>query len=300
VKIGISLPNNWGVEDASSLIELAEQAEDRGFDSLWTSEHLINLSYVRERIGDRPYYHPLSILSAVAARTTKISLGTSVIVMPFHNPFDLAKYIATLDQISKGRVILGVGVGNVPEEFEALSAPWKQRGSYSDEAIDVMKVLWAQESASYHGKHWQFEDVHTSPKLYRRDSLPIWIGGMSKAARRRVLRAASGWQPTAITPTEFSEQVSDLKKQAAKCGRDPNEFEFSMRFNIALDDDIVTEAELRSTVRGDDLAGIIKTAKAFEAAGSTHFIYALNSGNPQTLRKIVDTIADNLLPEFAQ
>jgi probable F420-dependent oxidoreductase len=298
MKIGISIPNNWGVEDVSRLIDLAARAEDRGFDSLWTSEHMINLAYVRDRIGDRPYYHPLSILSAIAARTERIALGTSVMVLPFHNPFDLAKYIATLDQISRGRVILGVGVGNVREEFDALGAPWHHRGTYTDEAIDVMKVLWSQQSASYSGKHWQFRDIHTSPKLYQRDCLPIWVGGMSMAARKRVIRAASGWQPTALTPDEFRNQVAELRDMATAANRNPDDIEMSMRFNIALDDDVVTETELRSTVRGDDMAGIIGTAETFAAAGAGHFIYALNSGNPDTLDAMVDKLGRELLPAF--
>lgn len=298
MKIGISIPNNWGVEDASKMIDLAVLAEELGFDSVWTSEHLINLAYVRQRIGDRPYYHPLAILSAIAAQTSRIALGTSVMVLPFHNPFDLAKYIATLDQISRGRVILGVGVGNVREEFEALNVPWTLRGSYTDESIDVMKALWSQQSASFQGRHWSFSDVHTSPKLYRRDSLPIWIGGMSDAAKRRVVRAAEGWQPTALSPNELEAQVKQVRAMAEAKGRDPDTIEMSMRFNISLDDKAVTETELRSTVKGDDLAGIINTAEAFAEAGATHFIYALNSSDPKKLKLIVEKLASALLPGF--
>jgi alkanesulfonate monooxygenase SsuD/methylene tetrahydromethanopterin reductase-like flavin-dependent oxidoreductase (luciferase family) len=111
-------------------------------------------AYVRRRIGDRPYYHPLAILSAIAGRTSRITLATSVIVLPFHHPFDIAKYVATLDQISKGRVILGVGVGNVAEEFEALALPWNKRGATTDESIDVLRKLWAPGPAEHSGKQW--------------------------------------------------------------------------------------------------------------------------------------------------
>src|SRR5687768_8814177 len=120
MKIGISLPNNWGVTDPSVIVDLAILAEQLGFSSVWTAEHLVNVSYVRDRIGDRPFHHPLPILSCIAGRTTSIKLGTSILVVPFHHPFDIAKYIATLDHLSRGRVLLGVGTGNVPEEFAAM------------------------------------------------------------------------------------------------------------------------------------------------------------------------------------
>ncbi|KXU33818.1 hypothetical protein A0J57_04030 [Sphingobium sp. 22B] len=294
MKIGLSIPNNWGVADASHLIDVAVRAEERGFASIWTSEHLINLSYVRARIGDRPYYHPLAILSAVAARTSRITLGTSVIVVPFHNPFDLAKYVATLDQISHGRLILGVGVGNVREEFDVLGVPWEKRGAITDEAIDVMRTLWAQERAAHSGKFWQFSDVWTSPKPYRPGGVPIWIGGMSPAAGQRVARVGDGWHPTAITPEEFRAKTQEVKDLVEKAGRDPASIEFCMRFNVSLDDEEVSEAELRSTVLGSDRARIIEIAEAFADAGATHFIYALNSHEPDVLHATIDNLAQDL------
>lgn len=298
MKIGISIPNNWGVEDAPRLIDLAVRAEERGFASVWTSEHLINLAYVRARIGDRPYYHPLAILSAIAARTSRIALGTSVIVLPFHNPFDIAKYVATLDQISRGRVILGVGVGNVREEFDALAIPWERRGAITDESIDVIQALWSQDAAAHAGKVWTFDDIHTAPKTYQGRRLPIWIGGMSPAAYRRVARVGDGWHPTAITPDELRARAAEIRDLTAAQGRDPGGIDICMRFNIALDDEVVTETELRSTVTGGDTQRIIDVASSFAEAGATHFIYALNSHEPEVLEATVDSLARDLLPLF--
>lgn len=298
MKIGISVPNNWGVDDASRLIDLAVRAEERGFASVWTSEHVINVAYVRARIGDRPYYHPLAMLSAIAARTERIALGTSVLVLPFHHPLDLAKYLATLDQISRGRVILGVGVGNVREEFDVLGLPWEKRGQVTDESIDVLRAAWTQHSAAHAGARWNFSDVYTSPKPFGGRCIPIWVGGMSEAAIRRTLRAGDGWHPTGITPGELREQVASMRTLAAAAGRDPESIDVCMRFNMALDDVEVTETELRSTVKGYDLARIIEVAAAFADAGATHFIYALNSHEPDVLDSTVDALARDLLPRF--
>src|SRR3546814_59710 len=131
----VSKPNNWGVENPNDVVGIAVLAEELGFDSIWTAEHLLNSGYVSERIGDRPYYHGLCTLAYVAAKTTKIALGTSVVVLPFRHPMELAKYAATLDQLSGGRVILGVGVGGLIEEFQAMGIPFEQRGAISDETL---------------------------------------------------------------------------------------------------------------------------------------------------------------------
>lgn len=298
MKIGISIPNNWGVPDASRLIDLAVRAEEGGFASVWTSEHLINLAYVRARIGDGAYYHPLAILSAIASRTSRILLGTSVIVVPFHNPFDIAKYVATLDQISRGRVILGVGVGNVKDEFDVLGIPWEKRGAITDEALDVIRALWTQHEAQHAGNRWQFSSIHTSPKPYRDRRVPIWVGGMSAAASKRAIRVGDGWHPTGITPSELKEQCAEIRALAEAAGRDPAKIEICMRFNVALDDVEVTELELRSTVKGADMGRAIEVVEQFRDAGATHFIFALNSDDPDVLDATVDRYATELLPRF--
>ena len=115
MKIAYSLSNNQGMEDAHGVVDLAVRAEELGYESVWASEHVFNVSYVYDRIGNRPYYEPLTMLTYVAANTTSIGLGTSVLVLPYHNPIRLAKVAATLDVLSKGRLMLGVGVGVIEE-----------------------------------------------------------------------------------------------------------------------------------------------------------------------------------------
>jgi alkanesulfonate monooxygenase SsuD/methylene tetrahydromethanopterin reductase-like flavin-dependent oxidoreductase (luciferase family) len=101
MKIGITVPNNWGVEDVRDVVALGQSAEQLGFDSIWTMDHLLNIGFVRDRLDNKPYYHPMAILSFLAARTTRITLGTSVMVLPYHNPIELAKYSATLDLVAR-------------------------------------------------------------------------------------------------------------------------------------------------------------------------------------------------------
>ena len=132
MKFGVTIPNNWGIEDPLEVLALGPLAEELGYDSLWVMDHTFNVGFLQERLDDKPYYHPLTFLSYLAATTQQVLLETSVLVLPSHNPVDLAKYAATLDQVSGGRVILGVGVGSMPEEFEALGVPIRQRGSLTD------------------------------------------------------------------------------------------------------------------------------------------------------------------------
>ena len=164
MKIGFSLCNNQGIVDVQALVGLAARAEELGLDSVWVHDHVFNVGHVLQRIGDRPYYEPLTLLSYVAARTSRVKLGTSVLVLPYHNPIRLAKAAATLDVLSGGRLVLGVGVGAIDNEMEAMGTPYKERGAFTDEAIDVMRALWKEEDPRFNGKYSRFAGMKFSPK----------------------------------------------------------------------------------------------------------------------------------------
>ena len=188
MKLGFSLSNNQGIEDVQIVVQLARRAEELGFDSVWASDHVFNTGHVLERIGNRPYYEPLTILSYVAATTKTILLGTSVLVLPYHNPINLAKTAATLDVLSGGRLILGVGVGAIENEMEAMGSPFAERGAVTDEAIAIMKELWTQEDPEFQGRFHSFSGMKFSPKPLQKPHIPFLIGGASRAAIRRAAR----------------------------------------------------------------------------------------------------------------
>ena len=164
MKFGVTIPNNWGIEDPQQVLAFGPLAEELGYDSVWVMDHIFNNGYIRERLDGKPYYNPLATLSYLAATTKNVLLGTSVLVLPYHNPIELAKYTATLDQISGGRVTLGVGVGAMTEEFNALGISMKRRGSLTNECIAIMKELWTNEDPSYHSRRWNFSNLKFSPK----------------------------------------------------------------------------------------------------------------------------------------
>jgi probable F420-dependent oxidoreductase len=173
---------------------LGVEAEERGLNSVWVNHHIVNAGYIADRLGNTPYHDALTVLTWVASQTSTIKLGTSVLVMPYLHPMVTAKALATLDLMSGGRVIPGLGVGSLPEENEILDVIYDGRGAFGDEFIEVMQALWTEDEASYQGDHFQFADVVASPKPAQ-ETMPIWVGGSGAPARRRAAAYGTGWHP---------------------------------------------------------------------------------------------------------
>lgn len=299
MKIGLSLPNNWGLEDPADLVDLGVLADDLGFASIWVSEHLLNISYVEQRIGNRPYYHPLALLAFIAARTQRIILGTSVLVLPFHHPAELAKFAATLDRLSAGRVILGVGVGAVAEEFEALSIPFQQRGKITDESLQVMRALWTQEEATHHGEIWNFDGVKAAPKPLQKPAVPLWVGGgASPPVFRRAATLGDGWHATGIDRTEFAAGVEAVKQCARAAGREASELTMSMRVNIDYGQPVPSRNEEKTLIASDSAAHMAQEIAAWQAVGVDHIVLALNVADVGQLRDEMRRISAEVMPRL--
>ena len=299
MEFGVTIPNNWGVEDPKQVLALGPLAETMGYDSVWVMDHLFNTGYIRERLEDRPYYHPMATLSYLAATTQRVSLGTSVLVLPYHNPVELAKYTATLDQMSSGRVILGVGVGAMAEEFQALGIPMRQRGSLTNEAIAVMKELWTNHSPSYQSSRWDFSDLRFSPKPSQTPHIPLWIAGSSRGALRRTGTVGDGWHPTGVSPKDFTLGRKEIAEIAAAAGRDVSAITMSARVEVEAEDRPPNDrAASQARIPGDDPGSMRASIEAYHAAGVEHIVLAPNSGDTVRIREIMATIADQVLPHF--
>ena len=298
MKIGVTIPNNWGVQDPQQVLEFGPLAENLGFDSIWVMDHLFNTGYIRERLEDRPYYHPMSTLSYLAATTSKVILGTSVLVLPYHNPVELAKYAATLDQISGGRVTLGVGVGAMTEEFDALGISMRNRGSLTNECIDMMKELWSSNLPKYQSNRWDFSDLYFSPKPLQK-SIPIWVGGSSPGAIRRTALRGDGWHPTGLSAEDYALTKRQIIDIATAAGRDSSKMEWSTRVEVEVHGKPSSErASSRSTLPGDHPDIVTAGIKSYEEAGVKHIVLALNSGDVDALKRLMETIASEVIPEF--
>ncbi len=232
MRFGFTLPNNFGVDDPADVIATAVRAEELGFDSVWVNHHVLNIGYVADRLGDRPYYDALTTLTWVAARTTRIRLGTSVLVLPYLHPMSLAKAVATLDRLSGGRVVLGVGVGSLPAENEAMGVLYEGRGGYTDEAIDVMRGLWTAQPFTFTGEHFRLTDALAAPAP-RQSPLPVVIGGNGAPALRRVAMRGNGWHPLGVSPDGAAKRLEALDVELAAVGRLRDEIDVSVRLDIA-------------------------------------------------------------------
>lgn len=218
--------------DRDYVIRLVEMLEEQGVESVWTVEHVVMARdydplYPYSKDGMAPTApdtlmpDPLEWLAFAAARTDRIHLGTSVVIASQHSAAILAKRVATLDALSRGRVRLGVGIGWQREEYQAVGVPYRDRGRRLDETIEAMRVLWREEWATYQGRHVQFENVHMDTKPFDGKSVPILIGGSTEVAAQRAGRLGDGWYPYVISPEDFGRGVETIAKSARAAGRDP-------------------------------------------------------------------------------
>ena len=228
------------VEDGGYAREFAQLAEGLGFESVWAVDHVVMCAeyesrYPYDRSGRSPFHQdvvqpdPLTWLTWAGAVTTKLRLGTGILILPLRNPVVLAKEVASLDRLSGGRVLLGVGVGWVAEEAAAVGTDFATRGARTDEAIAAMRALWRGEpTASFAGETVRFRDVVSRPKPVRAEGVPILIGGHSKAAARRAGRLGDGFYPLGVFGAKLDELIGVMREAAAASGRDPGAIEITV------------------------------------------------------------------------
>lgn len=253
MKFGIGFATSGKFSDPGLLAHLATTAERCGFESLWSVEHVAvpvkHLPYPGSKDGSMPggddvaIPDPLIPLAYVAAVTKTIKLATGILILPQRHPIYTAKEVATVDVLSGGRVILGIGSGWMKEEFEALGIDFHHRGAMTDEAIQALRVLWKDGAASFEGKHFKFGPLHSNPKPVRRD-VPIHVGGHSTAAARRAGRYGDGFFPTVMNPEKLKELFATVRSEAQKAGRNPDAIEFSCLTRSLKPDDLKMLADM--------------------------------------------------------
>jgi probable F420-dependent oxidoreductase len=235
VKFAVSYNTAYYGVDPDRIMAYARHAEDCGFESLYLPEHIV--LYPGAMVGpvavppSLPYADPLECLSFIAAATKRILLGTGVLLLPYHHPVVLAKRLATIDVLSKGRMrLLTVGLGTLPDEARAVGVDFGARGRRADEAIDVIRLLWAggDEGVSFEGEFFAFDNLCSFPKPHRATGLPIHVGGSSRAAARRAGRRGDGYFPGgALTPHERGIQLDLARSTAIEVGRSPEALEYT-------------------------------------------------------------------------
>jgi probable F420-dependent oxidoreductase len=197
MRVGINLINFGPGATPESLARSIELAEALGYHLVMTSDHVAITPDVQARYP-APFYDPFTTLGWMAALTRRVEIGTTVIIVPYRHPLETARMVASVDRLSGGRLILGIGVGWAKQEFDVLGVPFDRRGAITDDYLAAMKTAWTQDVASYEGRFVSFRAVHTTPRPSRAPHPPIWVGGASDAALRRAVRHGDGWHPIRI------------------------------------------------------------------------------------------------------
>jgi probable F420-dependent oxidoreductase len=281
VKFGISYNTGVYGVDPDGMIAVARHAEDCGFESFYVPEHIA--LYPGAKVGAvefppaLPIADPLEVLSFVAAATGQMLLGTGVLLLPYHHPVVLAKRLATIDVLSKGRMrLLTVGVGALPGEAAAAGVDFATRGRRADEAIDVLRLLWAgdENGVSFDGEFFSFQNLCSFPKPRGTTTLPIHVGGSSRPAARRAGQRGDGYFPGGrLTAAERASQIELMRTTAVEAGRDPDVLEYTRWGSIDVSADDV-DAHARN--------------------GTTRLVVGVTSLDPREQRDEISAFADRL------
>jgi probable F420-dependent oxidoreductase len=221
-------------------MEAARSAESAGFDAVWSADRVVTpwrietpypYSENHEFIvpPDRPFLDSLTCLAFLAGCTSRIMLGISVLVLPYRHPLYWARVAASIERLSNGRLIMGVGVGWMEEEFAALGVSFKDRGKMTDEQLEIVQQLWTEEHAFFRGQFYSYNDLAFYPKPLQKPRIPIWVGGEGAAAHRRTAKYGDAWFPyfVEVTPSELRSGHDAVRVSAAELGRDPERIQLA-------------------------------------------------------------------------
>jgi probable F420-dependent oxidoreductase len=310
MQFGFSLPSRGPAASMENLRTLAQHAEALGLDSVWVSDHIIVPRQIQSfypydpegrfpTAPEQDYLEPLTALTFLAGCTSRIQLGTSVLILPYRNPLLTAKIVSTLDKLSGGRVILGVGVGWMEEEFVALGLDtYRQRGAVSDEYMRVFRELWTSDQPRFEGKYVRFANIGFAPRPVRQPHPPLWVGGHTAAAIRRAARLGDGWHPiglrppASLTPEEMPTAVAQLHEEAAKVGRRPQDITISFRGPIVFSD---ASSRERKPLTGS-VTAIQDDIGRYAACGVSHLVFDVMAPDVAELQRAMERMAQEVKP----
>jgi probable F420-dependent oxidoreductase len=303
LKVGVVLPTREtivrGGHDPSPLVDLAEQAEESGFDSVWVGDSIFGSAR----------FEPLTILSAVGARTKRVEVGTAILIAGLRSPVLLAHAVATLDQLTHGRVILGLGAGWLQQDFDAVGVPFGERLGRFSETIRICRSLWSGGPVDFAGKYWRLDAAELKPAPYRSHGPPIWVGGMGPRALRVAARLGDGWFPTGPSPEGIKPGWEQVLERA-RVSDHPNKT-LAVYLTINLDADRGDE-EIRTYIESyyglpygvmqgvqayyaGAPAGCFEWLQRFIAIGAGHLVLRFASPDPGTQLEVA---ARELLPQL--
>ena len=314
MNFGFYLPSNGAGAQPDALASIARLGDRLGFFCMVAPDHILQPNSVDSvypysltgdilaggNMGGGEWPEQITTLAFLAGVTEQIRLVTSVMIVPYRNPLLTAKMLATLDVLSKGRLIVGAGVGWMEEEFELLSTPpFSERGAVTNEYLQAFIELWTQDSPSFDGKYTQFSDLTFLPKPVQKPHPPLWIGGQSRPAIRRAARLGNAWHPvgaipaTPLEPEELAQNVSMLREVAEQAGRDPASIDVSMKaplYDASMDDE---GSRRRFSGSPED---VLEDIRIYSDTGVTHLIFDFRSSGPAQTEERMSRFSEEIMP----
>jgi probable F420-dependent oxidoreductase len=252
MRVGFALPNIGPVATVEAVVKVAQRAETLGYDSLWTIERLLwpvkpQTPYPVTPDGSLPEFYkyaldPLDALTFAAAHTRKITLGPSVLDIPYYNPVMLARRLTTIDFLSNGRLRVGLGLGWSRDEMDAVGADMKQRGAMADEFLQVLKAIWTADPVEFQGKFYRVPKSYISRKPVQKPHPPIYMAAFAPPALKRIATLADGWNPVGIPVEGMKQMFAGIKQMAKEAGRDPSPLVMVVRANLEITEKPVEKA----------------------------------------------------------
>jgi len=292
VRYGFYLPTRGGCATPEALEAIVQRGEALGFHSVMIADHVVFPTAIASKYpytvsgafpGGGDALEQLTLMAFVAGRTRTLRLVTSVMILPYRNPVLTAKMLATIDVLSRGRVTVGVGVGWLREEFEALDAPdFERRGAASDEYIRIFKTLWTQDPASFDGEFYRFDALRCVPQPVQKPHPPIWIGGHSAPALRRAARYGDGWHPVGanpavpLRPSELRASLDQLFRLTEAAGRNPSALTISFKAPV-YDTSVTTLTGSERRPFSGTSQQIADDIGAYEKAGVSELVFDFRS-----------------------
>jgi probable F420-dependent oxidoreductase len=312
MEYGFYLPNSGAGAEPDALADIAKQGDRLGFYCMVMPDHILQPNQVDStypysltgdilaagQSGDGEWPEQITTLAYLAGVTERIRLVTSVMIIPYRNPILTAKMLSTLDMLSKGRLILGAGVGWMEEEFELLDAPpFAERGAVTNEYLEAFIELWTKDDPKFEGKYVNFSNITFLPKPVQKPYPPIWIGGQSKPAIRRAARLGDAWHPvgaipaTPLEPEELAENLVLLRDYAEKAGRDPSKIQVSVKAPL-YDSGDSSGPRRRFTGSADAVRQDVQT---YSDVGVTHLIFDFRTADPHQTEDRMAQFAEEVM-----
>ncbi|ETW99130.1 MAG: hypothetical protein ETSY1_16135 [Candidatus Entotheonella factor] len=315
MRYGFYLPTRGQTAAPEALEALVEKGEALGFHAVVIADHIVFPTTIHSKYpytvsgafpGQGDALEQLALMAFIAGKTSRLRLITSVMILPHRNPLVTAKMLATIDVLSQGRVTVGVGVGWLREEFEALdAADFDRRGAVSDEYLELFKAVWTQDPVSFQGEFYQFEALRCLPHPVQKPHPPIWIGGHSRPALRRVAKHGDGWHPVGanpavpLRPTEMQAKLDELWRLTEAQGRDPSALTISYKaplYDVTQAGDIEKQAGLERRPFSGTTEQIVEDIAAYEKLGVSDLIFDVRSETLSESLERMEHLASDIIP----